>query len=1028
MAVSFLHSYINPAHEREAQAVIAERWPDLFVCASWETWPQQREYERTLVCVMNAYVGATMRSYYRRLEEGLRAVGVGCPILITQSNGGTVSIDEAARIPVRTMFSGPASGVMAAAKSVRQSGEAKLFTLDMGGTSADMSLIDGRPRVSVESTIGDFPLFLPAVAIETIGAGGGSIAWVDAHGVLKVGPRSAGADPGPACYGRGGREPTVTDAYLITGILGENDLLGGRMELSRARAEDAIGSLAKVLGVETVQAAEAVLRVATANMVASFLPMIARYGVDHREFSLQAYGGAGPTHAFLLAAEAGIRKLVIPHSPGAMCAVGAAVSDVQMDFVRSVLTELSDEGGMEEMYTEMEETARMWLTDQGLETAAAAFERSADMRYKGQSFEIMVGLAGEGDYEEAFHRRYEETFGYRDPDSAIEVLQIRMLAKAPNPVMGASSSRLGESDGLAPVETREVTPSGEPARRSRLPQGPYTRRFEAHRARRTSSVRYDRFRHARFRLPGRRVGQPSRGGDRMSESKAPRTKPDPVLLEILRCQFQGVVEEMGELLTRCGHTVFVKETQDFIVALVTPRGEVAACSVDIGLWIGVGQNFGAVFDAGGPYRPGDVWFTNDPEQSRGLVTHLLDVFCWAPHLPQRMTLVCFAVAFIHCTDVGGLAPGSTAPSAVDQHQEGVVIPVTRLVAEDEMREDVLRIFLRNCRIPEKNRGDVLAMLGALKRAELRVTGLAAKFGGGVLRTALDDILDYAEAQARSLIRDVPDGDYEFWDYLEGDLMPEGRHVRIRLTLRIRGEDMLLDFAGTDPQVAAAFNIPSYSMDGHYLLVMGVINFMRSVHPDIVYNSGLVRAVRVNAPRGTLLNPEPGAPCGARQATFFKVSDIVLGALARAWRERMPAAGCGQGSIMLVSAPDFTTGTNLVSTVQPLVGGSGARPFDDGTEGVDFTTGFYRNIPTEVLETEIPVLVERYGLKPDSGGAGRLRGGCGLDYSLRILVPGGGGDGAGAGAVSFSALGKGSRTSGRGRTRVPSSPRRGPAPD
>ena len=462
VAVSFLHSCVNPAHEQAAQAVIAERWPGLFVCASWETWPQQREYERTLVCVMNAYVGSTMRSYYRRLEEGLRAMGVGCPILITQSNGGTVSIDEAARIPVRTMFSGPASGVMAAAKSVRESGSSKLFTLDMGGTSADMSLIDGRPRVSVESTIGDFPLFLPAVAIETIGAGGGSIAWVDPHGVLKVGPRSAGADPGPACYGRGGREPTVTDAYLVTGILGENDLLGGRMTLSRAQAEDAIGSLGEALGVETTRAAEAVLRVATANMVASFLPMIACYGVDHREFSLQAFGGAGPTHAFLLAAEAGIRRLVIPPAPGAMCAVGAAVADVQMDFVRSVLTDTSDVEGMEGMFSEMEETARRWLTEQGLEPAAAAFERSADMRYKGQSFEIMVGLTGNGDYQETFHQRYEETFGYRDPESGIEVLQIRMLARAPNPVVGvaASSPMPGESDRLEPVETREVTHQG----------------------------------------------------------------------------------------------------------------------------------------------------------------------------------------------------------------------------------------------------------------------------------------------------------------------------------------------------------------------------------------------------------------------------------------------------------------------------------------------------------------------------------------------------------------------------------------
>ena len=234
------------------------------------------------------------------------------------------------------------------------------------------------------------------------------------------------------------------------------------MTLSRARAEDAIGSLGEALGVETTRAAEAVLQVATANMVASFLPMIARYGVDHREFSLQAFGGAGPTHAFLLAAEAGIRRLVIPPAPGAMCAVGAAVSDVQMDFVRSVLTDTSDVEGMEEMFSEMEETARRWLVEQGLEPATAAFERSADMRYKGQSFEIMVGLNQNGDYRETFHQRYEETFGYRDPESGIEVLQIRMLARAPNPVVGAalSSASLGESDAPAPVETREVTHQG----------------------------------------------------------------------------------------------------------------------------------------------------------------------------------------------------------------------------------------------------------------------------------------------------------------------------------------------------------------------------------------------------------------------------------------------------------------------------------------------------------------------------------------------------------------------------------------
>lgn len=461
---------------------------------------------------------------------------------------------------------------------------------------------------------------------------------------------------------------------------------------------------------------------------------------------------------------------------------------------------------------------------------------------------------------------------------------------------------------------------------------------------------------------------------------------DTVLLEVIRCQLQGIVEEMGEILMRCGHTVFVKETQDFVVALVTPGGEVAACSKRMGIWVSIGQNFKAVIEAGGPYGEGDVWFTNDPEESRGLVTHLPDIFCWRPVF-CRGELLCFAAAFLHFTDVGGLAPGSVAPSAVDQFQEGTVFPVTRLVEGGRMREDILRIFLRNSRTPEKNRGDLLALLGALQRAESRVGQLAAKFGAGKISAGMEAVLGYAEEQARGIIRAIPDGDHAFWDYLEGDFVPGRRPVRICLILRVRGDEAALDFEGTDPQVSAAFNIPSYGMDGHYLLIMGFVNYMRTMNPDLIYNSGLVRPISFRIPRATLLNPEPHAPCGARQATFFRVADVVHGALCRAMPQRLPAAGCGQGSIMLVSTPDISTGQRLVSIVQPLVGGSGGRPEEDGTDGVDFATGFYRNIPTEVLESEMPVIVEEYGLRPDSGGAGRRRGGCGLRYALRVLAPG-----------------------------------------
>lgn len=471
----------------------------------------------------------------------------------------------------------------------------------------------------------------------------------------------------------------------------------------------------------------------------------------------------------------------------------------------------------------------------------------------------------------------------------------------------------------------------------------------------------------------------------MSTRDAGSRRLDPITFGVMHGQLQGIVEEMGELIMRCGHTVFVKETQDFVVALLTPDGEVAACSKRVGIWIAIGLGFEAVLAQGEPYQPGDVWFTNDPESSRGLVTHTPDTFCWRP-IFRDGELVCFAAAFLHCTDVGGMAPGSVTPSASDQYQEGVIMPPTRLVQGGHVRDEILNIYLRNSRIPAKNRGDILAMLGTLDRAEARVQQLLDRVGATTLREAMDDALGFAEDEARGIVSAMPDGDYTFWDYLEGDLIPGGRPVRIRLTMRIEGDQMLLDFTGTDPEVAAAYNIATYGRDGHYLLVLGVVNYLRTVKPDITYNSGMIRNVKVRVPRGTVINPEEGAAFGARQATFFKVADIVLGALALADPDAVPAVGCGQGSILLVSAPDLETGTRVMSIAQPLVGGSGARHEVDGTEGVDFTTGFYRNIPAEVLETEIPVLVERYGLRPDSGGAGVTRGGVGLQYSLRFTTP------------------------------------------
>src|SRR5574341_769722 len=471
LAICFLHSYRNPAHEAAAASRIRARFPEVFVTASAEIWPQQREYERALAAVMNAHVGRTLQTYFADIERGVRALGVTCPVMTSKSNGGVMTARRAARVPVETLLSGPASGVIAAAALGRQAGYRDLIGFDMGGTSADVAVVvGGEVPASSESAVGDFPVVLPAVAVHCIGAGGGSIAWTDAAGVLKVGPQSAGADPGPACYGRGGTHPTVTDAYVTLGIIDPDRFLGGTYRLDADQARDAIGALGRRLGLDPISTAASILRVATANMYAQFLPLMARHGVDPRDFSLLAYGGAGPTHACLLAQEVGIVRVVVPPTPGAFCALGCLVADARADFIRTVYcaADRMPSAEVETAYAVLEDRARTWLREEGLSFDRIRYVRGAEMRYAGQSYEVPLWLDGAGGESRAnllarFHERHHAVYGHSDPAAPVEFIDLRVqvVGEASKPHLGGVRWRTTRR--IAPSPSRRVvwTPSGE---------------------------------------------------------------------------------------------------------------------------------------------------------------------------------------------------------------------------------------------------------------------------------------------------------------------------------------------------------------------------------------------------------------------------------------------------------------------------------------------------------------------------------------------------------------------------------------
>ncbi|MGE0213581.1 MAG: hydantoinase/oxoprolinase family protein [Parvibaculaceae bacterium] len=458
IAICFLHSYRHDQHERQAKAWIEEKFPGIYVITSSGIWPQQREYERCLVSVINGYIGARMRKYFDTLATKAAGAGMECRIFSTKSNGGVMSVEAAADRPVETLLSGPASGVIGAAFIGHVIGDQKLVTLDMGGTSVDMAVVNGEVPYSTENTVGDFPVLLPAVDVSAIGAGGGSIAWLDAEGVLKVGPQSAGARPGPACYGRGGEQPTVTDAYAALGICSPDGLLGGEMKLDVGKAKAALKAVGDRLGKSVEETADAILQVATANIYAELVPQLARRGVDAAEYSLLAYGAAGPTHVFMLAREVNMRRVLVPPTPGLLCAMGCLVADLRADFVRSLWQDSRDftDAGLQETYASLEKEARDWLERQHVDVTQVYLIRSADLCYSGQSFEVNVVFPDEEITVESvqhwFHERYQLVYGFADRSVPIRLLEARVQ------IVGVTSKP--NFDSIRPFAAAVETPVG----------------------------------------------------------------------------------------------------------------------------------------------------------------------------------------------------------------------------------------------------------------------------------------------------------------------------------------------------------------------------------------------------------------------------------------------------------------------------------------------------------------------------------------------------------------------------------------
>ena len=467
VAICFLYSFIAPEHEQAARRIVAEEYPDAFVSTSSEVAPEFREYERMSTAVVNAYLGPVMQRYIERLAKRLSDLGLEVTPHLTQSNGGVIGFEQAARLPVRTVLSGPSTGVVAAQTIGQQTGIGNLITFDVGGTSSDVALLqDGHCQLASEATVHGYPIKAPMLDIHTVGAGGGSIAYVDNGGLLKVGPRSAGADPGPVCYDRGNREPTVTDANVVLQTLNPTHLLAGRMPIKRQLAVDAVAKLADGLKMGVMETAQGILSVVIANMARAIRVISVQRGHDPRDYALVAFGGAGPLHAARLAKELEMSRIVIPLTPGILCATGLLLTDLRADFASTQLRILDPASipVLEGAFSGLERKANAWFEQERIAHGDRLLHRSVDVRYLGQNYEISVPVpdgALTADSLAAiatsFAEEHERLYGFSAKDDPIQLVTCR--AGATGRVRKAAFT-LGENAGpdasVARVGSRAV--------------------------------------------------------------------------------------------------------------------------------------------------------------------------------------------------------------------------------------------------------------------------------------------------------------------------------------------------------------------------------------------------------------------------------------------------------------------------------------------------------------------------------------------------------------------------------------------
>ena len=981
VAICLINAHVNPAHERQLRNHVLRAHPEMAVSISSDVSPEIREFERASTMALNALLIPVVRSYLTRLATRLTERGIGARLLLVQSNGGVCTAEIAAAQPARLLLSGPSGGALAARSASARLGLPNLVGVDMGGTSFDVCVVqDGAAAQMTQGEVDGIPVRLPMAEIRTIGAGGGSIAGVLPGPRLVVGPASAGARPGPVCYGLGGSLPTVTDANLALGRLDAGFFLGGAMALDQPGARAAIDAeVAVPLGLGTDEAAEGVLALTNAALASAIRLSLFEKGLDPREFSLLSFGGAGGLHAIPVAEELGIRRVVFPADASTFSASGILESDIVHDLASSrvLRAEPSSLPLLREACAGLRAQGQALLDQDGLPPGSRSLGFAADMRYHGQAFELVVPW-GQAEPSEAmlaslldaFHALHRQRFSYANPGEPAEIVTVRLTATGRLPE--ARSAPAPDARGGDAPSSRRVFLAGSwaelPVHRRGSVRGPI------------AGPALIEEEYTTILLAAGWTCAPA-GGDLVAVHE-PRQATlaaagalGPIELEIMRNALTAAAAEMDVTIWRTSRSTIVRELLDYSTAVFDRDGYNVAQSARIpqhlnsmgaGL-LTVARDFLPLDE----WAEGDVVITNDP-------------YCGGQHIPD---ILAFRAVFVngervaivgtlcHHLDMGGIAAGSYGATATEIFQEGLRIPPMKLVRAGVINAEALAMMKQNVRRPDMLWGDLQAQLASLAVGVSNLAKLAARSGADALVAACARILDSSEAAMRAMIGRMPDGAYAFEDWLDDDGLTDAP-IRIHAEIRIAGDSMTVDLSGSGPQALGPVNATLASSSSAVSYAV-----MACADQPIPANAGCARPVSVVAREGTIVHARSPAPVANRVAVTHRLATTLLGALHQAVPGRIPAAYYGASYVCSFQAIAEDGGRGVLVEIE--VGGGGGHPEQDGLNA--YSSGMHNNanIPVEMIESELPLTVMRYGILPGTGGDGQYRGGMGLVREWRI---------------------------------------------